>query len=293
MNLLIKNNGFQEGYVEIASPRNSPLQELEFGRLQLLAQGKPYTDHTGGYEVVLNILTGRADVEVEGQGESCAYRNIGWRDDVFSAPPTMVYLPPGTTYRVVARSYQLDVAVAKAPVTGGGQPRETHSSQGQPALIRPSDVEVISVGAANWRRRVNLGSVEEGPTQRLMVGETINPPGNWSSYPPHKHDTDNPPAEGRFEEVYFYLTRPEVGFGIQRVYTRSDGDDALDEVYVVENGDTVVLPCGYHPVVAAPGYQLYYFWAMLGREKRYRAWSDDPVHAWMRHAEPMLLEGPQ
>ena len=112
-----------------------------------------------------------------------------------------------------------------------------------------------------------------------MVGETLNPPGGWSSYPPHKHDVDDPPREAIYEEVYFFRIQPEGGFGIQRVYERREGADALNEVLVVEDGDTVIIPRGYHPVVAAPGYQLSYVWALRGEGRRYGAWSDDPAHA--------------
>lgn len=281
MNLLIKGWAFGEGYTEIATPDNSLLEELQFGRLRLSTGGKPYEDQTANLEVVLTVLSGKADVEIESEGGVVLYQEIGERDDVFSGSPTLVYVPPQSSCRVSACSPHFDAVIAKAPATGPGKA----------ALIPAGAVEVISVGAANWRRRVNLGAVERGPTQRLMVGETINPPGNWSSYPPHKHDSNHPPHEGRFEEVYFYLTRPDGGFGLQRLYERREGEDALDEVYVVESGDTVVIPRGYHPVVAAPGYQLYYFWALLGREKRYRAWSDDPAYEWIRQVEPMLVGG--
>lgn len=281
MNLLIKAQDFEEGYLAIANPDNSPLQELDFGRLRLRRGSEPYIEQTGGQEVVLTLLTGSADVEIQSPKVSETYPNIGGRSNVFSQSPTLVYVPPESSYQVAAASSEVDILISRAPTT----------VVGQPVLMCPEEVGMRPVGAANWRRRVNLGFMEEGPTQRLMVGETINPPGNWSSYPPHKHDTDNPPQEITLEEVYFYLIQPPQGFGIQRLYERRDAPDALNEVYVVENGDTVILPRGYHPVVAAPGYQLYYFWALAGKEKLYGGWSDDPDHAWVRHVEPMLAGG--
>jgi 5-deoxy-glucuronate isomerase len=122
--------------------------------------------------------------------------------------------------------------------------------------------------------------------QNLIVGETINPPGNWSSSPPHKHDVDDLPMESKLEEVYFYKLKPQQGFGLQRIYS-DDGD--LDEAYVIRDGDTVAFPRGYHPVVAAPGYQLYYLWVLAG-EKRIMCPNDDPDHAWVKDTEPIISE---
>ncbi len=121
-----------------------------------------------------------------------------------------------------------------------------------------------------------------------MMAETMVPPGNWTSYPPHKHDVENPPNESVYEEVYFYLFRPAGGYGIQRVYEPGEHAGGLNEVYVVEDGDAVAIPRGYHPLVTAAGYQLVYIWALCGNERIYGAWSDDPAHAWIRGAEPIV-----
>lgn len=128
----------------------------------------------------------------------------------------------------------------------------------------------------------------EVDADRLIVGETYALPGRWSSYPPHKHDTKQPPKENWYEEVYYYLVEPVSGFGIQRIYTAPDEKDPLNEVYVVEDGDTVAIPRGYHPVACAGGYRLTYFWALAGEERVYAAWSNDPKHAWLRGVEPII-----
>jgi 5-deoxy-glucuronate isomerase len=109
------------------------------------------------------------------------------------------------------------------------------------------------------------------------VGETFNEPGGWSSYPPHKHDRHDPPAEVALQEVYHFRLQPRQGFGIQRMYSPERG---TDEVLVVEDGDTVLIPFGYHPVVAAPGYRLYYLWALAGEGRDLRL-REDPAHAWV------------
>ena len=109
-----------------------------------------------------------------------------------------------------------------------------------------------------------------------MLGETINPPGNWSSYPPHKHDRHAPPEEVALEEVYYYRFKPDGGFGVQLIY-----DDRDERALIVRDGDVVAIPSGYHPVVAAPGYTLYYLWVMAG-EGRQLAPFFDARHAWVQ-----------
>jgi 5-deoxy-glucuronate isomerase len=106
--------------------------------------------------------------------------------------------------------------------------------------------------------------------------------GNWSSYPPHKHDRAHPPQEAVLEEIYFFRVKPSQGFGFIWTYTDPDDPEGFSTVFVVEDGDTVLLPKGYHPVVAAPGYQLHYTWVLAGEERRYGAWADDPRHAWVK-----------
>jgi len=115
--------------------------------------------------------------------------------------------------------------------------------------------------------------VDDPHARRLMVGDTFNPPGHWSSFPPHKHDgRDGEPA---LEEVYHFRLDPPEGFGIQRLYDA--GENAL---FSVEDGDCVLIPRGYHPVAAPPGYRLYYLWVLAGTERRL-ALHEDPRHAWI------------
>jgi len=107
-----------------------------------------------------------------------------------------------------------------------------------------------------------------------MVGETFNPPGNWSSYPPHKHDGKD--GEVVLEEVYYYRVSPPHGFGQQMLYT-TDGEC---HTHTVRDGDAVLLPYGYHPVAAPPGYKLYYLWALAGAERKIGL-HEDPTHTWI------------
>jgi 5-deoxy-glucuronate isomerase len=153
-----------------------------------------------------------------------------------------------------------------------------------PMLLSGPAVTAKQVGRDNWQRIVYSALAENVPAERLLAGETLNPPGNWSSYPPHKHDRSNPPHEAILEEVYFFRTRPVQGFGLMWTYTAASDPEGFSTVFVIEDGDTVLLPKGYHPVVAAPGYQLHYTWVLAGEERRYGAWADDPRHSWVKNA---------
>lgn len=158
---------------------------------------------------------------------------------------------------------------------------ESNATVGPAAL---SDVTTVTAGKANWQRTVHTALGEKFPADRLLAGETLNPPGNWSSYPPHKHDRRSLPSEIPMEEVYFFRVDPPQGFGFIWTYTAEDDQNGFSDVFVVHDGDTVLLPKGYHPVVAAPGYKLHYTWVLAGEERRYGAWADDPRHSWVKNA---------
>ena len=191
MNLLIKGAGFREGYVMIAGPGDGILKMLEFGRVGVV-QGRPYTGHTGTREAVFDIIAGVCRLEVAG-GE--VFDQVGGRSNPFSAGPTLICLPPGTGYRFTALTAALDMAVSLTPADAGLPV----------AIIGPNDIPENRAGAANWSRTIRPGTSVAPTTRRLMMAETLVPPGNWTSYPPHKHDVENPPNEAIYEEVYFYL----------------------------------------------------------------------------------------
>ncbi len=258
------------GYNELIAPENKLLEFIEFGILRLGAEEKFAVD-AEGKEAVLVILSGRCTVKAG----KAAYQNIGQRENVFSNSPYSVYIPCGKAYEVTATS-DLEVAVCKAPSDLNTEPR----------LIRPEQVGIRSVGRLNWRRDIRDIVDSNFPAKHLLVGETLNPPGNWSSVPPHRHDFDNLPEESDMEEVYFFKLMPQQGYGIQRIYT---DDRSIDSTYLLQDNDTVAIPEGYHPVVAAPGYRLYYLWILAG-EKRILKMRDDPQHTWLKNAEPILEE---
>ena len=212
------------------------------------------------HETVVVVLSGRLDVAADGTGLGRA----GGRASVFDGPGDAVYLPPGASLSGVAVD-RAELAIVAAPAGDGG-PFAAR-------LIRAADQRIAEVGAGNWRRHVRTILGPDDPAGRLLLGETVNPPGNWSSYPPHKHDVERPPVEVRLQEVYLFRIDPPGGFGVQVRY-----DAGGEEARVVHDGDAVVIRSGYHPVAAAPGYSLYYLWAMAGDGRRMIPYVD-PVHA--------------
>jgi len=259
-------------YQEIVRP--GTMHFLDFARLQL-RKGEKHSRSTERRECVLDIFSGTASVSIEGNAGAKKYDfpKAGERADVFSGPPVMLYVPPQSTYEITAVSGSLDAGIFSAPAG---------TTKSAPVLLEGPRVVARQVGRGNWQRTVYSALAEDTPAERLLAGETLNPPGNWSSYPPHKHDRSNPPGEAVLEEIYFFRVRPAQGYGFIWTYTAPDDPESFSTVFVVEDGDTVLLPKGYHPVVAAPGYELHYAWVLAGEERRYGAWADDPRHAWVK-----------
>lgn len=237
--------------------------DTQLVELRLLELGPgERTSLTDDGEVCAVVLAGTVDVSVAGVRLGTASRH----GDVFDCPGDAVYVPPGEPLALdTVEGAVIAVAAAPAVRRAGAEARVL------PAAAQP----VREAGSGNWSRSIRTILGPDEPAARLIVGETINPSGNWSSYPPHKHDRQDPPQEVALEEVYFYRLKPQSGFALQLVY-----DDEQEQARVVRDGDTVAIPSGYHPVVAAPGYELYYLWVMAG-EGRQLAPFFDPEHAWV------------
>lgn len=216
-----------------------------------------------GAETCAIVLSGAVEVTIGGAAFGTAER----AGDVFECAGDAAYVPPDQELELAAMRDTV-VAVASAPLAD--------RPAGVARLIAPGEQQVRTAGTGNWLRRIRTILGPDDDAGRLVLGETINPPGNWSSYPPHKHDREAPPEEAALEEVYYYRFKPEGGFGVQVLY-----DDRDASAQVVRDGDVVAIPSGYHPVVAAPGYSLYYLWVMAG-EGRELAPFFDPRHAWVQ-----------
>jgi 5-deoxy-glucuronate isomerase len=216
-------------------------------------------------EMFIVVLCGEVDVDVDGRSLGRA----GGRSSVFESPGHAVYAPPAASVALTAGDAPVELAICSAPLEAGSVPAAAR-------IVGPEDQRIAEVGADNWARTVRTMLGPEHPAGRLLVGETINPPGNWSSYPPHKHDTHEPPREVQLEEIYWFKVEPAHGFGVQIRY-----DDERTECFPVRDGDAAVIKSGYHPVVAAPGYRLYYLWVMAGRGREMAPYLD-PKHAWVQ-----------
>lgn len=254
-----KSYNGRTGYIPLVG-KNSGMKMIDFGILRL-KKGKRYSAATRNKETALIILSGKIDLKC---GEY-SWRSIGKRKDVFSGKAFAFYIPPELKYEITAKT-EAELAVCSVPSRAGSAPK----------LIKPSDVRLRKVGMKNFRRNVYDIIDERTEAQTLLVGETINAEGNWSSYPPHKHDIDKLPAESKLEEMYFFRFSPSNGFGVMRVY-----DNKTDNVYVLKDNDIVTIPKGYHPVSVIPGYRIYYLWALAGK-KRVLKPNDDPEYKWVK-----------
>jgi 5-deoxy-glucuronate isomerase len=228
-----------------------------------LRPGEELRCETGGSEVAMVVLGGTCEVECLDK----RWTGVGRRATVFEGLPYACYFPRLAGFAVAAQT-ELEVAFASAPSDKDFSPR----------LIEPGDIDIEIRGAGNATRQINAIIHPHHEAHRLEVVEVYTPAGNWSSYPPHKHDVDDMPAEAKLEEVYYYKVQGSGGYAIQRVYTK---DGELDEAIVARDGDLVLVPRGYHPVVAAHGYNVYYLNALAG-DTRTMAASDDPDYAWVR-----------
>jgi 5-deoxy-glucuronate isomerase len=151
-------------------------------------------------------------------------------------------------------------------------------------------VEVRGAGSAT-RQVANFCSPDSFPADRLVAVELLTPAGNWSSYPPHKHDEERD-GEAILEEIYYFRIAGPQGFGFHRTYT-SDG--RIDATVTVRDGDVFLVPRGYHgPCVATPNHDMYYLNVLAGpAEKRTMAFCDDPDHHWVRDTWARLAPDPR
>ncbi len=229
-----------------------------------LASGEAWTHASGPNEVALVPLGGVCSVAAHGQ-----IWTIGGRESPFTGQPWALYLPRESEFEVIAET-PLELAVTSARAERDFPPK----------LVTPDDVAIEIRGAGNAARQINHIMAPSFPADRLLVVEVFTPSGNWSSYPPHKHDVHNMPREADLEEIYYYRIGPPEGFGLQRLHT---ADGAIDAAYVIHDGDLLLVPEGYHTFAVAQGYAGYYLNVLAGDEPvRTMQPSDDPTLAWVR-----------
>jgi 5-deoxy-glucuronate isomerase len=256
------------GSWEEVSPESAGWRHLSF----VVCQGS-FASETGPLELALVPLGGRCRVEADGRSWE-----LGGRESVFAGMPWALYLPRDTAYSVEELG-RLELAVCGARC----------ERRRDPVLVRPEEVEVEIRGAGNATRQINHILKPDFPAERLLVVEVFTPAGNWSSYPPHKHDEEKPPGEVVLEEIYYYRTARPEAFAVQRLYSPRHG---VDVTATVRNGDVMLVPWGYHTTCAAHGYDLYYLNGLAG-DRRSMAAADDPDLAWVRGAWEEMEQDPR
>ncbi|OLF54667.1 5-deoxy-glucuronate isomerase [Pseudomonas chlororaphis] len=271
MSLLVKSAAQGQSLVQLAKGR---LQYVGFAAYRL-SLGESLPINAGEQELCLVLLCGRIGVQGETPGQGAfGWDNLGERQSVFEdKSPFAVYLPPGSQARVTALS-DVQIAVCAAP----GPTTNSSAANGLgPRLIRPENMKRSVRGKGANTRYVCDILPDSEPAHSLLVVEVRTPSGHSSSYPPHKHDTDDLPHQSFLEETYYHQVNPPQGFVFQRVYT---DDRRLDEAMAVEHHDLVVVPEGYHPVSVPYGYESYYLNVMAG-PKRVWQFHNDPRHSWL------------
>jgi 5-deoxy-glucuronate isomerase len=249
--------------VHEVTSENSPLEYVGF-KVVDLAPGSTYKEVLDKVECCIVALTGKINVSDQDQ----VFENLGTRESVFEKKPT------DSVYVSNDRSFEVE-AMSAARVVLCYSPSE---NQLPTKLIKAEENGIENRGKYSNKRLVHNILPDSDPSANsLLVVEVFTASGNWSSYPPHKHDQDNLPNESFLEESYYHEMNPRQGFVFQRVYT---DDRSLDETMAVENGDVVLVPAGYHPVGVPDGYESYYLNVMAG-PKRIWKFHNESAHEWI------------
>lgn len=243
-------------------PREEARWEWMSFSVRRLLPKETYATSTEDEEAAFVILGGMCRSDW-GSGEL----QIGERSDVFSGFPYAVYLPSQNKIAFIADTV-CEIAECRVPSTAKLQPR----------LIRPGEVASSLRGGGNVSRQIVDIMPPSFPADRLMVVEVYTPGGNWSSYPPHKHDVHNPPNEVDLDEIYYYRIREPQGFALQRLYSETD---RVGLTVQARDGDAVLVRSGFHPVVAGPGYDVYYLNFLAGSSRALSV-TEDTQHVWIR-----------
>lgn len=265
---------------------NRPIVDVDDARVPLnyfnivkLKRGQVFEYQVPRYETAIVPATGSIDVDVEGE----AFAAIGERGvDVWDGEPEGAYVPSGARARIVCVSDSAEVFIAGANFDGILIPFS----------VRKHEIEKIQYGSDDTKthRKIKhiFGTKYRDRVGRLLVSELFTVgQGGWSGFPPHKHDTDRLPLETRHDETYNFRFRPNHGFGMQLVQ-REDG--IVGDAYHLVNGSTIVLDKGYHPCVAAPGYEMYYFTILGGLRQRPLVQFFQPVHAYQVETIPGIKD---
>ena len=261
-NLLRKPTG-KSGVVHDISPKAAGWSYVGFS-LHRLDTDESVSQPTHDREVILVLVEGKAEISAG----DINFGELGERLNVFErTAPHCIYVPNDSSWAAKATT-PCTIAVCSAPGKG------KHAAQ----IIGPTGIELEERGkGSNTRFIHNIAMENRDVADSLLVTEVFTPQGNWSSYPPHRHDEDNYPDMTYLEETYYHRLNPAQGFGFQRVFTE---DGSLDQSLAVEDGDVVLVPRGHHPCAAPYGYDMYYLNVMAGPLRKWR-FQTHPDHDWL------------
>lgn len=275
--LVLPNGDDASELILSISPQSAGWDFINF-EVRRLQTGATWSFETGDHEFAFVNLTGRYRIE----SSRGSWQNVGARSSVFQSAAHALYLPRHTSLTVTAEEGG-DFAATWVPA----------DEDFSPYLIRPEDVDVSVRGGDNVSRQINDLLPPGSPVQRLVLVEVYTPSGNWSSYPPHKHDVhiegeNGELVEADLEEVYFYRIDPQDGYAYQRVYTDENSPlhqagKPIDGLVRAVHNSAVLVPEGYHPVVSAPGYTTYYLNVLAGSAQSL-ANQDDPRYTWVKES---------
>ncbi len=274
----------RDGFEVVVDDRTDGWQHTGL-RVADLEAGAERTVEGGSWEYVVVPLSGAVSVRATDAGGTKHTAELAGRPSVFAGPTDVAFVPAGSSLTVRAAGGPARVALCGARTAGAGSAHPFRH-------VTAGEVAVELRGAGQCSREVrNFGTPAVLDADSIIACEVVTPAGNWSSYPPHKHDEDRDGVETELEEIYLFATQVTAGsqvgegadpVGYQRVY--GTAQRPIDVLAEVRTGDVVLVPHGWHgPSMAAPGYDLYYLNVMAG-PGRVRAWliCDDPSHGWVR-----------
>lgn len=257
-------------------PEDAGWETIAF-QARRLAAGAKWSSSTGTQELALTVLGGTLNLS----SNRGSWHGLGQRADVFSGLPTALYLPPGVDFTITAIN-DCEFAIAQT---------EAGTTHHPPRLVTPLEVTVEIRGGDQATRRIHNIIPPGFPCERLVVVEVFTPGGNWSSYPPHKHDIHRSDAEGQLleadlDEIYYYRSDRPEGYALQRIYTGptsplQQAGLPIDAAVVARNNDVILVPEGYHPVTSPVGYTTYYLNILAGSAQSLASY-DDPTYAWVK-----------
>ena len=252
---------------------------LTYFNVVKLEKGQVFSYQIPGYETCIVPATGRVDVDVDNTG----FGGVGNRgSDVWDGEPEGIYVPTDTPAQMVCKSDSCEIFVAGA----------RFDDRLIPFAVHKNEIDVVQYGSDETKthRKIKhiLGQKQVDKVGRLLVSElyTVGA-GGWSGFPPHKHDTDRLPNETQHDEVYNFRFKPSHGFGMQLL---EPDEDKLGEAFHIVDGSSFAIKSGYHPCVAAPGYEMYYFTILGGLSQRSLVQYFQPEHAWQVETIPGIKD---